>query len=127
MPHEIVNIESVHPTRGYSHAARAGNLLFVAGQVAKDRDDELVGRGDIEAQARQIYRNLQAVMEEAGGSLADIVKMTTYLTHAGYVEAYRAVRNEFFQEPMPPNTLVICESLASPDFLMEVEAIAVLE
>ena len=67
------------------------------------------------------------LMEEAGGSLSDIVKMTTFLTHAGYIETYRAVRNELFSDPMPPNTLVICESLASPDFLMEVEAMAVLE
>ncbi len=127
MAHQILELKTLHPTRGYSHAARSGNLLFVAGQVAKDRDDALVGRGDVESQARQIYRNLQAVLEEAGGSLGHIVKMTTYLTHAGYVEAYRAVRNEFFRDPMPPNTLVICESLASPDFLMEVEAIAALD
>jgi enamine deaminase RidA (YjgF/YER057c/UK114 family) len=127
MAHRILDISSVHPTHGYSHAARAGNLLFIAGQVAKDRNDELVGLGDVQAQARQIYRNLQAVLEEAGGDLAHVVKMTTYLTHAGYVETYRAVRNEFFSDPMPPNTLVICESLASPEFLMEVEAIAVLD
>lgn len=127
MAHEILDIKTVHPPNGYSHAARAGNLLFVAGQVAKDADDKLVGAGDIAAQADQIYRNLEAVLSEAGGSLKDIVKMTTYLTHAGYVETYRAVRNEYFAEPMPPNTLVICESLATPDFLMEVEATAVLD
>ena len=126
MTHEILDIKTVHPTRGYSHAARAGNLLFVAGQVAKDRNDELVGPGDIEAQARQVYRNLEAVLEEAGGSLADIVKMTTFLTHYDYLEGYRAVRNEFFSDPMPPNTLVFCESLAMPEFLIEVEAMAVL-
>jgi len=125
--HDILDIRSVHPTRGYSHAARAGNLLFVAGQVAKDRDDRVVGVGDIEAQARQIYANLAAVIGEAGGGLGNIVKMTTYLTHAGYIEAYRAVRGEFFTDPMPPNTLVVCQSLASPELLMEVEAIAVLD
>jgi enamine deaminase RidA (YjgF/YER057c/UK114 family) len=124
--HDILDIKTVHPTKGYSHAARAGNLLFIAGQVAKDRDDKLVGLGDAAAQARQIYRNLAAVLGEAGGSLSDIVKMTTYLTHSGYVETYRTVRNEFFTDPMPPNTLVICESLATPEFLMEVEAIAVV-
>ncbi|HUG98587.1 MAG TPA: RidA family protein [Gammaproteobacteria bacterium] len=126
MAHDILDIKTVHPTKGYSHAARAGNLLFIAGQVAKDRDDKLVGLGDVAAQARQIYRNLGAVLGEAGGSLSDIVKMTTYLTHSGYVETYRTVRNEFFTDPMPPNTLVICESLATPEFLMEVEATAVL-
>lgn len=126
MAHDILDIKTAHPTKGYSHAARAGKLLFIAGQVAKDRDDKLVGPGDVAAQARQIYRNLGAVLGEADGSLSDIVKMTTYLTHPGYVEAYRTVRNEFFTDPMPPNTLVICQSLATPEFLMEVEAIAVL-
>lgn len=127
MAHDILDIKTVHPTKGYSHAARAGKLLFIAGQVAKDRDDKLVGLGDVGAQARQIYRNLAAVLGEAGGGLSNIVKMTTYLTHPGYVEAYRTARNEFFTDPMPPNTLVICESLAAPEFLMEVDAIAVLD
>lgn len=127
MAHDILDIKTVHATKGYSHAARAGKLLFIAGQVAKDRDDKLVGLGDVGAQARQIYRNLAAVLGEAGGGLSNIVKMTTYLTHPGYVEAYRTARNEFFTDPMPPNTLVICESLAAPEFLMEVDAIAVLD
>jgi len=54
MAHDMLDIETVHPTKGYSHAARAGKLLFVAGQVAKDRDDKLMGHGDVAAQERQI-------------------------------------------------------------------------
>lgn len=127
VPRQILELKSVHATRGYSHAARAGNLLFIAGQVAKDRDGNLVGRGDIHAQARQAYRNLEAVLTEAGGSLASIAKMTTFLTHPAYIDGYRAARGEFFRDPLPPNTLVICQSLVSPEFLIEVEAIAVLD
>lgn len=127
MSHELIPIRGVHPTRGYSHVAKAGNTLYVAGQVAKNAQDEVVGRGDIRAQARQVYGNLQTVLEEAGSSLAGIVKMTTYLTHANFVVPWREVRNEFFSDPMPPNTLVVIESLASEDFLIEVEAIAVLD
>lgn len=127
MSHQILDIESVHPTRGYSHVARAGNTLFIAGQIAKDVDDNLVGPADIQAQAHQVYANLRSVLEEAGARFDDIVKMTTYLTHANYVEPWRSVRNEYFRDPMPPNTLVIIESLVSPEFLIEVEAIAVVD
>ncbi|MBW1960337.1 MAG: RidA family protein [Deltaproteobacteria bacterium] len=127
MAYEIVKFNRVHPAVGYSHAARAGNTLYIAGQVAQDVEGKLVGKGDFEAQARQAYTNLKNIMEEAGGSLGNIVKMTTFLTHHNYVETYRRVRNEFFSDPFPPNTLLIVESLASPDYLIEVEAIAVLD
>ncbi len=127
MPGTIVEISSVHPTAGYNHAARAGNLLFVAGQVAKDREGHLVGAGDFETQAMQTFENLRSVVEEAGGQLSDIVKKTTYLTHFGHIEMYRAVRDRFFSDPMPPNTLVVVDSLADPRMLIEVEAIAALD
>jgi reactive intermediate/imine deaminase len=127
MAHQILKLTSVHPTRGYSHAARAGNTLYIAGQIAQDAAGNTVGRGDMEAQATQVFTNLKNIVEEAGGSLGDIVKMTTLLTHFASVETYRSVRNRFFADPMPPNTLMIIESLASPDFLIEVEAIAVLD
>jgi enamine deaminase RidA (YjgF/YER057c/UK114 family) len=127
LAHQILDLKSVHPTRGYSHASRAGNLLFIAGQIAKDREGNLIGRGDIEAQARQVYRNLVAILNEAGGGLSHIVKMTTFLTHPAYIDGYRAARDEVFPAPPPPNTLVICQSLFSPEFLIEVEAIAALD
>jgi len=127
MAHETLKLKRVHPTTGYSHATRAGNLLFIAGQVAWDREQKLVGAGDIQAQARQVYTNLRNILEEAGGGLGHIVKMTTYLTHPGFIESYRTVRGEFFSDPFPPNTLVIVSSLADPGFLMEVEAIAALD
>lgn len=127
MAHEILNLTSVHPTRGYSHAAKAGNTLFIAGQIAQDQGGGLVGKGDMAAQTRQVFSNLRNILDEAGGSLANIVKMTTLITHFANIDAYRTVRNEFFSDPMPPNTLMVIDSLASPDFLIEVEAIAVLD
>jgi reactive intermediate/imine deaminase len=126
MAHEILKLKSVHPTVGYSHAAKAGNTLYIAGQVAQDVDGNLVGKGDLESQVRQVFINLKNIVEEAGGSLNNIVKMTTFLTHYNYIETYRSVRNEYFSEPFPPNTLLIIESLALPDFMIEVEAVAVL-
>ncbi|UCE52989.1 MAG: RidA family protein [Desulfobacterales bacterium] len=127
MSHEILKLKSVHPTVGYSHVAKAGNTLYIAGQVAQDVEGNLVGKGDFEAQVRQVYTNLQNIMEEAGGSLQSIVKMSTFLSHYNYIETYRSVRNEYFSEPYPPNTLLIIESLALPDYMIEVEAVAVLD
>jgi enamine deaminase RidA (YjgF/YER057c/UK114 family) len=129
MAHDILQLKSVHETkdRGYSHVARVGKTLYIAGQVARDVQGKLVGKGDFEAQARQVYTNLRNILEEAGGGLRNIVKTTTILTHYGNVESYRKIRNEFFGDMMPPNTLLIIESLASPDFTIEVEAIAVLD
>ena len=127
MTREILKLKSVHSTVGYSHVAKAGNTLYIAGQVAQDVEGSLVGKGDFEAQVRQVYTNLKNILEEAGGSLQNIVKMTTFLTHYNYIETYRSVRNEYFPEPCPPNTLLIIESLALADYMIEVEAIAVMD
>ena len=129
MAHEILELKSVHETkdRGYSHVAKVGKTLYIAGQVARDVQGKLIGKGDFEAQARQVYTNLENILHETGGGLKNIVKMTTILTHYGNVESYRKIRSGFFGDLMPPNTLLIIESLASPDFMIEVEAIAVLD
>ena len=129
MAHEILQLKSVHETkdRGYSHAAKVGKTLYIAGQVARDVRGNLVGKGDFEAQVRQVYTNLKNILQEAGGDLKNIVKMTTILTHYGNVESRRKIHHEFFGDIMPPNTLMIIESLASPDYMIEVEAIAVLD
>jgi len=129
MSHEILQLKSVHETkdRGYSHVAKAGKTLYVAGQVARDVQGRLVGKGDFDAQARQVYTNLKNILQEAGGGLKNIVKTMTLLTHVSHVGSFGKVRDEFFGEIMPPNTLVIIQSLASPDFMIEVEAIAVLD
>ena len=129
MAHEILTLKSVHQTEkyGYSHVAKNGNTLYISGQLARDHGVDCVGRGDIEAQTRQVLTNLQNILEEVGGSLRNVAKLTTILTHHSYRETFRKVRPEFFQDPAPANTLIVVESLASPDFLIEIEAIAVLD
>ncbi len=128
MGHDIIHPAGVHATTGvgYSHAAKAGNTLYIAGQIALDPAGHLVGKGDIEAQTRQVYANLQAVLEACGGRLGDIVKMTTYLTDRGHLEGFRRVRNRVLGDPFPPNTLLFVCGLAHPDYLVEIEAVAVL-
>ena len=128
MAREIIQPVSVHSTAGvgYSHVAKAGDTVYIAGQIALDVDGNLVGKGNIEAQTHQVYANLQAIIEELGGSLEDIVKLTTYLTDRSHLEAFRRVRNRFFRAPFPPNTLLFVSGLAHPDYLVEIEAVAFL-
>ena len=126
---KILQPKHVHSTAGvgYSHVAMAGRTVYIAGQIALDPAGNLVGKGDAEAQTRQVYANLRAILVELGGGLGDIVKMTTYLTDRGQLEAFRRVRNAVFSEPFPPNTLLFIGGLAHPDYLVEIEAVAVLD
>ncbi len=125
---EIIHPKSVHSTIGvgYSHVAKLGNTLYIAGQVALDRSGKLVGKDNIEEQVTQVYENLKSILNEFGGSLANIAKMTTYLTNRNYLEGFRRVRNRFFNEPFPPDTLLFITGLANPDYLVDIEAIAIV-
>lgn len=129
MAHEIIHPKSVHSTQGvgYSHVARIGNTYYIAGQIALDREGILVGKGDIDAQCRQVYANLRAILEELGGDMRSIVKLTTYLINPAHLQSFRNVRNATLREPFPPNTLLFITGLASPDYLVEIEAVAVIE
>ena len=124
MKREDVAVRGVHKTTGYSHAAKAGGLLFVAGQVAQDQEGNVVGRGDVEAQAVQIFDNLRAVLASAGATLNDVVKLTTYTTSVAYRAKIAEVRGRYFTTYFPPNTFVVVASLATPDYLLEIEAVA---
>jgi enamine deaminase RidA (YjgF/YER057c/UK114 family) len=106
--------------------AEGGKLLFVAGQTAADKDGNVVGKGDIEAQTAQVFKNLRAVLEEAGGSLDHLVMTTTYITDRKYREGYNKVRMQQYKKNFPTSTLVIITGLAHPDYLIEINGIAVL-
>jgi 2-iminobutanoate/2-iminopropanoate deaminase len=103
-----------------------GKLLFVAGQTASDNDNNVVGKGDIEAQTEQVFKNLRAVLEEAGGTLDNLVMTTTYITDRKYREGYNRVRMQYYKTSSPTSTLVIITGLAHPDYLIEINGIAVL-
>ena len=113
----------------YSQAVKvtgAQTILYIAGQVAYDEAGNPAHRGDFKAQARAVMQALKAQVEAGGGTLADIVKVNTYLTDMRYRADYGAVREEFFGRQMPPHTLVAVAALAAPEFLIEIEAVAVL-
>ena len=114
------------PFSHYTDAVRAGNLLFVSGCVALDSEGKLVGEGDVVAQARQVFENIGLCLAAAGASFADVVKVTTFLTDISDRGRINPVRQEFFGAARPASTLVEVSALVLPEFLIEVEAVAVL-
>jgi enamine deaminase RidA (YjgF/YER057c/UK114 family) len=107
---------------GYSHAVLAGGVLYVAGQIGMDPSGAIAA--GFEAQARQAFENLKAVLAAAGARLSDIVKVTVVLVDRDDLAAYRTVREAYLPH-RPASTLLVAKSLAMPDLRFEVEAIAV--
>lgn len=114
------------PTGPYSHGVKAGGLLFVAGQVALDGAGQVVGKGDVTAQARQVMENIKAILEAGGASLDDVVKVTLFVTDMADLPKVLEVRKQYFRAPYPAATAVQVSALANPDFLVEIEAVAVV-
>ena len=112
----------------YTQVVKAGNTIYIAGQVSQDEHGHVVGAGDIVAQANQVFENLAKALAAAGASFSDLVKITTYVTDPRYREALRDVRAKYLgSNPPPASTLVVVAGLAQPEYLLEVEAIAVVE
>lgn len=114
----------VADNNAYSYGVLDGDVLHVSGMVAFAPDGSYVGLGDVDAQARQVFGNLKAVVEEAGGTLDDVVSTTTYLASSEYAAAVGAVRREFFTGDVPPTSTVVVAPMAREQFLVEVSAIA---
>lgn len=106
--------------------AEGGKLLFIAGQTASDANGNVVGKGDIKAQTRQVFENIKTVLEAAGGSFDNMVMTTTYITDRKYREGYNEVRRDVYKKDPPTSTLVIVSGLASEDYMIEIAGIAVL-
>lgn len=122
---EIIQPDGMYKTPSYVHAIRAGNTLYLAGQVARDEHGAVVGQ-DAAAQARQVYTNIGRVLTAAGARWTDVVKVTTYLVDRADSQAVSAVRFEHFGDHRPPHTGLIVAGLGSPDLKVEVDVIAVL-
>jgi reactive intermediate/imine deaminase len=123
-----VRPDGLPPTNGYSHAVEfSGRLVVVSGQVPLDADGQLVGAGDSEAQARQVFENLRTALAAAGATFDDVVKITVFLTDLADLETFRRVRNEYLASDTPPaSTAVKVAGLVNPAFRVEVEALAVV-
>ena len=120
------------PAQGrYSHAARvsAGELYFIAGQVAVNSEGQIVGKNDFEAQFRQVFENLRIVLEGVGISFAHVAKFTTYFVHSQDIEKFMKLRTELYARifpdgKYPPNTICVIDRLVKEEFLLEIEAVA---
>ncbi len=109
-----------------SLAIRSGNLLFVSGMAAHDREGKTVGVGDADARTRQALENLKALLEAAGGTLDDVVKLTVFVRNVADRPKVNKVRAEYFRAPYPSATLAEVTGLAGADWLVGIEAITAL-
>jgi enamine deaminase RidA (YjgF/YER057c/UK114 family) len=112
--------------RGYSAVVKAGNTVFVSGQVAFDANGDLVGEGDFAAQAAQTFDNVEAALRAAGATTEDMTKITTFLVNVADYPAYAAERLKRFPENGPASSTVVVKALVFPELLIEIEAVAVV-
>jgi enamine deaminase RidA (YjgF/YER057c/UK114 family) len=133
MAKEFFSPATLPPPVGYSHIAKVnrGTLIYLAGQVSSDASGKLVGEGNFEAQAEQVFRNLKIAVEAAGGAMTDIVKLNVYLVaevDQAEVPTLRAIRDRYVNVEKPPvSTLVVVSRLARPGWLVEIEAVAAID
>ena len=118
----------VEPFGIFSSAAwqPEGRALHISGHVSQDADGRTVGQGDMEAQTRQVLENIRDVLTSVGGTMDDVVKVTVFVTDVAEIGKIHAVRSEFFNKPYPASTLVQVAQLIDLDWLIEIEAVAVV-
>lgn len=123
-----INPPTLSTPTGYTHVVEAsgGRTLYIAGQVALDSTGRLVGVGDFRAQVEQVFRNLQRALTAGRATFDDVVKINIYVTDASQVAVLREVRNRYMRaEALPASTFVQVNALARPEWLVEIEAVAV--
>lgn len=121
----ITSARLAKPTAPFSMGTKAGNIVFFAGLVATNEKGEVVGKGDIRAQTRQILENMKVVAEAAGGSLRDVTKTTVYLTDFGNYAGMNEVYGQYFPQD-PPARATVGAALVNQDFLIEIDAYAIV-
>jgi enamine deaminase RidA (YjgF/YER057c/UK114 family) len=133
MSKEFLNPATLMAPFGYSHVTKVskGTLVYIAGQVSADVAGKLVGEGNFEAQVEQVFKNLKLALEAAGATMADIVKMNTYLVaevSQDDIPKLRAIRDRYLNTAKPPaSTLVVVSRLARPGWLVEIEVVAAID
>jgi len=103
-----------------------GVMVFVSGMTARRPDGKISGVGDVEEQTRQVCENIRSALEAAGGSMDDVCRVDVYLRNIGDRERVNKVRRQFFRSPAPAASVVEVSKLASPEFLVQISAIAVI-
>jgi reactive intermediate/imine deaminase len=122
---EKIRTPSGHFSQAISIEAK-GKLVFISGMTARKADGTIAGIGDIEAQTRQVCENIKAAVEAAGGTMDDICRVDVYVRNMEHFEKIHKVRREYFKSPAPASTMVEVSKFTSPDYLIEINAIAVV-
>jgi enamine deaminase RidA (YjgF/YER057c/UK114 family) len=124
---QYVNPEELHPPTGYTHIVEVqpGRVAYISGQVAFNKAGQLVGEGDIVAQARQVFENLTTALHALGATFADVIKLNYYAVDVSRLAEIRKVRSEYLSEP-PASTFVVVKGLVLPELLIEIEAVVAL-
>jgi 2-iminobutanoate/2-iminopropanoate deaminase len=127
---EITSSKLPAPMRGGAFSsgveAPAGRTIYVSGQVSMDAAGNIVGEGDIALQTATVLEHVKTVVEEAGGDMQDVVKVTVFITDMGLYDEIHEVRRRYFQEPFPASSMVEVSALVDPRLLIEIEAVAVV-
>src|SRR4051794_38341483 len=130
MPRQQIVSPRIGKPSGHFSQANAiearGRLVFISGMTAKAADGSIVGRGDIEAQTKQMCENVKAAVEAAGGTMADICRVDVYVADMAEFDTIHKVRREVFPSPPPASTMVAISGFTHPDYLIEMNAIAVI-
>jgi 2-iminobutanoate/2-iminopropanoate deaminase len=106
--------------------APAGRTIYVSGQVSMDAEGNVVGEGDIKLQTQTVLEHVKTVVEEAGGGMEDIVKVTVFIRDMRHYDEIHEVRRKYFEEPYPASSMVEVSALIDPRLLIEIEAVAVV-
>src|SRR5882724_12688754 len=127
---QIMSPKLRQPTGVFSHATAieaTGRFVFVSGMTARRPDGSIAGIGDITEQTRQVCENVKSAVEAAGGTMDDICRVDVYVRNMEHFDAIHKVRREYFKAPAPASTMVEVCKMTSPDYLIEINAIAVVE
>jgi enamine deaminase RidA (YjgF/YER057c/UK114 family) len=131
MPKREVTSDSIRKPIGVFSQATViearGRFVFVSGMTARRPDGSIAGIGDIAAQTRQVCENIKAAVEGAGGKLDDVCRVDVYVRNMEHFEIIHNVRREYFKPPLPASTMVEVTKMVSPDYLIEINAIAVIQ
>jgi enamine deaminase RidA (YjgF/YER057c/UK114 family) len=131
MPKKQVTSEKIAKPSGHFSQATVieakGRIVFISGMTSRRSDGSIAGIGDIEAQTHQVCQNLKSAVEAAGGTMDDICRVDVYVRNMEHFDKIHKVRREYFSAPAPASTMVEIAKMTSPEYLIEINAIAVLE
>jgi 2-iminobutanoate/2-iminopropanoate deaminase len=130
MPKREVTSDSIRKPIGVFSQATVtearGRLVFISGMTARQADGSIAGIGNIEVQTRQVCENIKAAVEGAGGTLDDVCRVDVFVRNMEHFDTIHKVRREYFKPPLPASTMVEVTKMVSPDYLIEINAIAVI-